>query len=775
MNNPYRNDRRATFAYPQNPRNAFLPDSPTSTGGLLIAALAGVYVLFKVLDLLGYPVWLWLHQAAQMAYDEIPAFGNLFGDASDSEDDTQNSGGVLGRLGLNNSGFLQKSMRGFTGALSKSYNDAPPGLGNWDNSCYQNSVIQGMASLPSLRDYLSKTTTEYKALDSDSTNGALLDLITRLNNPDNHGQQFWIKGKLKSMSTFQQQDAQEYYSKIMDELDKEVRDVTKSKRQSTASWLLTAKSLGDSRATAAKNESTGNNHQEENTKTSVKEPERSPVPSPLDGLLAQRVGCITCGYTEGLSMIPFNCVTVPLGSRSYNYDIRECLDEYTNLELIEGVECAKCTVVKSHKTLSNLASKNPMFASKLQVVQEVLDEEDFDDKTLIKKCGVAKKNWVQSTKSRQAVIARAPKSLVLHVNRSIFDENTGMQYKNTATVLYPKVLDLGTWCLGSSPSKSESLDESVEEWPRDPTKSMLGDADAEPVTNSPFQYTLKAAVTHFGSHGNGHYTCYRNQPFTVKKDSEDSEEESKNEDKQEDMKAGAEQWWRISDENVTAISEDTALRQGGVFMLFYERIDTDSNPLPPSELAPGETNTTTVPEHVSLPSQKIHTSGLAHVFVGHPIYEVALPIDDDEHVPLSLPASPAPQASASRTGNLSHELGESDLYESVRSLAPASTAAADAYLTPPPDSPRTIHQSQPQSREDTELELSENESVDAPSTTLTSDDDADDEVDDTLRKGLENLQVHHGSPPSPQWMRTAGDASDRGQGERQSLTMVAPT
>lgn len=34
--------------------------------------------------------------------------------------------------------------------------DAPPGLGNWDNSCYQNSVLQGLASVNSLRKYLQR-------------------------------------------------------------------------------------------------------------------------------------------------------------------------------------------------------------------------------------------------------------------------------------------------------------------------------------------------------------------------------------------------------------------------------------------------------------------------------------------------------------------------------------------------------------------------------------------------------------------------------------------
>jgi ubiquitin carboxyl-terminal hydrolase 1 len=32
-------------------------------------------------------------------------------------------------------------------------------------------------------------------------------------------------------------------------------------------------------------------------------------------------------------------------------------------------------------------------------------------------------------------------------------------------------------------------------------------------------------------------------------------------------------WWRLSDDDVTQVGEDFVLRQGGVFMLFYERAD----------------------------------------------------------------------------------------------------------------------------------------------------------------------------------------------------------
>ena len=69
---------------------------------------------------------------------------------------------------------------------------------------------------------LAKATTAYSNLDTESTNGALFDMVSKLNDPRHHGQNFWVKGKLKSMSTFQQQDAQEYYSKILDALEKEV-------------------------------------------------------------------------------------------------------------------------------------------------------------------------------------------------------------------------------------------------------------------------------------------------------------------------------------------------------------------------------------------------------------------------------------------------------------------------------------------------------------------------------------------------------------------------
>ncbi|KAF2873849.1 hypothetical protein BDV95DRAFT_567873 [Massariosphaeria phaeospora] len=736
MRNPFLTRATLLFDNQQLPSDSSTP-SPTS---VVLAIVIGAPVLFKALELLGYPVWLWLHQLARMAQQALfsrdPAPWSFDGVAADpdaeSGDDkpnteTQASAGNVVRtlFGMSSGSLLKRSVTGLAGALSKTYSDAPPGLGNLNNSCYQNSVIQGLASLPALHEYLSQTTSE---LDSESTNSALFEMINHLNDPENHGRHFWIHGALKSMSTFQQQDAQEYYSKILDELDTEVHKASNRKRQSSASWLSAAKGLSDLPVASPGDETSEIKLQsdgDDTTRTTLEQPRITP--NPLDGLLAQRVGCTNCGYSEGLSLIPFNCLTVPLGRSDY-YDVRDCLDEYTNLEYIEGVECAKCTLLKMKGTLAGLASV-PKFGAQLEVVQEALDEEDFEDKTLIKKCNVAKKNWVQSTKSRQAVVARAPKSLVLHINRSIFDETTGAQYKNNARVLYPSVLDLGHWCLGSQPSLSH-LPDSAEEWPRDPNVSMLGSPpeDPEAIADTPFRYALRAVIAHSGTHGYGHYVCYRQH------------QQGKNEARPrgEVDEASQEQWWRFSDETVYTVPEEQALHQSGVFMLFYERLDATPSPSP-SSAEPVEVVFGTTANDVLLPPAESNPDALV---IDDAALQVPLPVDDLDLEPSN--ATVAPSASSL----------DSEETQPARSFARAESTSAG---------------------EDTEM--SEAGSEDAPSTLLTSEDEAEigTSPDTRVHKHLASTLQ---SRPSlgPHTMRTAGDSQvARGQDSPQSLPMVTAT
>ncbi|KAF2438630.1 cysteine proteinase [Karstenula rhodostoma CBS 690.94] len=736
--------------------------------GLLVAA--GLYACFKALELLGYPVWWWLYMAFERAKGIALREPSPTDEPSANGDATMQDGGsILSRtFGLNGTSLLQKGVRGVAGALSKGPSEVPPGLGNWDNSCYQNSVIQGMASLPSLHAYLAKATTEYSNLDTGSTNGALFDMVSKLNDPRHHGQNFWIKGKLKSMSTFQQQDAQEYYSKILDALEKEVQQEVKKRRPSDA-WADASKLVAK---VAAKSQARVSEEAVSSDKSSTigiddAMPSEQPmiIPNPLDGLLAQRVGCIRCGYVEGLQLIPFNCITVSLG-RNSAYDIRECLDDYTHLEHIEGVECAKCTLLKNKAALAPLADRAPAYAERLQAVENALENDDFDDKTLVKTFKILKKNWTQSIKSRQAVVARAPKALVLHVNRSIFDEMTGAMYKNSANVSYPRVLDLGNWCLGSDLAGGE--------WPRDPTKSMLGDANAEPTNNSPYQYRLRAAVTHYGSHGNGHYVCYRPHAQTPAAERDTDQEE---------VAATGEQWWRFSDDSVYAISEAQA-HQGNIFMLFYERIDDetlirdnvkeaprstialeDDIPLPPdvarqSRMLGDDTAAMTpLPDDDDLlDEQMIHPTGEELPAPGGTAPRIE-PSDSAGH-PAFSPSENKESATGGKTSSVASQPMSkvadvvAPAFTTNKAGIPASSNVNAPYPFPPPESPSAT------TFDDTGM--SEAGSDNAPSTLFTSDDEAD----------AFTSKAHIKLPQGPRLMRTAGESHNREGGSRTSLPMV---
>lgn len=441
--------------------------------------------------------------------------------------------------------------------LSAHGDGRPAGLGNWDNSCYQNSVLQGLASLNSLPGYL-KNPIEEPSASADKPEmkmaEALRTLIATLNDPSNNGKRIWTPATLKSMSSWQQQDAQEYFSKVLDEIDKEVRMMAQSAQSSSASG---------SRVPPGQR--------------STSPPSLSKFRNPLEGLIAQRVGCTKCGYSEGLSMIPFNCLTVPL-TRSWECSVSECLDEYTKLELIEGVECGKCTLLKYRRLLTLLLEKNGSPGAegatpeepkrRLALVEEALEDDDYEERTLLKKCGILPKNLVSSTKSRQAVIARPPKSLVVHFNRSMFDEMTGELKKNLSHVKFPLILDLGPWCLGSSGTVEDAL---TEKWLLDPEKPMIASTRKPSRISGPL-YELRAVVTHYGRHENGHYVCYKNFPAIEPDDVGDTDD---------DQPKG--HWWRLSDDEVTRVSEDNVLGQGGVFMLFYDCIKPGATNIPSSD------------------------------------------------------------------------------------------------------------------------------------------------------------------------------------------------
>lgn len=319
------------------------------------------------------------------------------------------------------------------------------GLHNWDNSCFQNSILQGLASLGAFRDFVHTGAQKCSSVHIDcSTQEALDQFMEQLHQESAGKSTLWPPPALRTMNTWQQQDAQEYFSKIMEAVEKEaskyVTRLIKSRTLSLASLRATIIGARDQESNIT---SIGGG---EKTSQSL-----SLFPAnPIEGLLSESLRCQTCQFSEGLSLMPFNFLTLNLGLEN-GYYLEELLDAYTDPELIEGVDCDECTRLahtEDNEILADAAGSPP------------------------------KAPKVKSVKAKQSLLARLPQNLVFHINRSIFDDY-GNQRKNTATVRYPSTLEI------------------IDDWMESPISTEYNNVHAH--------YELRCVVTHQGRHDNGHY------------------------------------------------------------------------------------------------------------------------------------------------------------------------------------------------------------------------------------------------------------------------------
>lgn len=396
-----------------------------------------------------------------------------------------------------------RKVRSLSGPLMSFKNeDGPPGLGNWDNSCYQNSILQGLASLPTFVEYVKRSE---DACDKYSvpaiTHRALVELLQQLADSNCRTAVLWTPRVLKSMDSWQQQDAQEYFSRILEAVEKEAAKYAKGMTRSSMSGLECLKTTEKQERISETNEEGGTLRQLNDTSASETTSEgllQYGLRMPIEGMTAQSLQCKTCGFTEGLSLTQFNCLTLNLGLQG-DSDIERLLNEYTAPEDIEGVECDNCTKLA-------------------QAAAETADEPESHGQDSSNGPKERKKP-VLRTKAKQITIGRLPRGLVLHINRSIFD-NYGNQLKNTAPVRFPMRLEfLSKWCA--------------------PLDDQHNSIEA--------MYELRCVVTHYGSHHDGHYIALG------KRDKD---------------------WFSFNDERVTKISEDEVLSRRNGFMLFYEAINT---------------------------------------------------------------------------------------------------------------------------------------------------------------------------------------------------------
>ncbi|KAI9649132.1 ubiquitin-specific protease ubp1 [Ciborinia camelliae] len=514
--------------------------------------------------------------------------------------------------------------------------ESPAGLGNWDNSCYQNSILQGLASLDSLPDFLDSFRNNESVRQDGSKPGdtkmasALEELIATLKDPSNNGRRIWTPATLKNMSSWQQQDAQEYFSGLLGAIDKEYRATAKLGGVSGLEQINMSKNVGEQ----------------------VSHNNALPM-NPLTGLTATRVVCTKCGYSEGLKTTPSLCQPLIVGE-GWEDDLSQLLHESTKLDFVHGVYCERCTLRKSEHLLSTLMKRLEAepedsllrinTSERLRAVTEALEDDDFLEKTLKDKCKIPTENWVTVTKSKQDIIARPPKSLAIHFNRSTYGPD-GELSKKTAAIHFPKYLDLGPYCLGSAGRDEQHIGE---EWLLEPYSSMVAGTQQKSRIQGPL-YELRAVITHSGRHENGHYICYRKHPVPDSKTDEDGNKRD--------------QWWRLSDDHVVKASEENVLAQGGVFMLFYDQVEAavhspPTNPIidAPTQDAIIETTTCNSLNEITIPLSHKTSSTIA--------LNIPLPESDDADLaPSKSPSSNVSEMGTQFTNHEDHDDRETNVSE----------------------------------------------------------------------------------------------------------------
>ncbi|KZV75344.1 cysteine proteinase [Peniophora sp. CONT] len=469
--------------------------------------------------------------------------------------------------------------------------------------CFMNSTMQALASLSYLRPYLDAVHARAEELDYPSpVTDALRELLQILNEPQPYARairpmaiiealSYTEPGKRSPLfSSREHQDAQELFQLVTEQLKKEATGMEAEQRSDRGFAGVNA--LPGSANLAPSHDL---------SRASV-----------FDGLTANRRCCVECGYTEAVMHFSFDSWQLPL-PRMAACRLEDCLAEYTKLEVLTDCMCRHCSLVATldrlREEIERLSEDPKPTNSRKKHIRELKrsanrvesalaekrEEEDIKDLKLTRVFSRA------STK--QAMVARPPPVLVLHLNRSM--SYGAYAQKNSARVHYNEILDLTPFA--TSGALSTHPVSPISGQPMAASTPSSSSSLAERVL-----YRLAAVVVHYGTHQFGHYVCFRRLPTSspprlARPISETAgrlvftDELDKDGQAKKDVGPGTGRGWlRISDDAVSRVGIESVLAEGtGAFMLYYERV------LPPLATPEPERAATPAAEPASAPTQLI--------------------------------------------------------------------------------------------------------------------------------------------------------------------------
>ncbi|XP_068616816.1 ubiquitin carboxyl-terminal hydrolase 30 [Brachionichthys hirsutus] len=429
-----------------------------------------------------------------------------------------------------------------------------PGLLNLGNTCFLNSLLQGLAACPSFIRWLEviSASPAIQSCKEDRLSVTLLQLLKSLSNDEEGEEDVLDAGRILDVlrlyrwhiSSFEEQDAHELFHVLTSSLEEE-RDrqpkVTHIFEMQTLETLL---------------------NRDEKTMTCRSRVPLHPMPSPwkfqhpFHGRLTINMSCKRCEQQSPVRYDSFESLSlsIPLPQWDRPMSLDQCLQHFISSETIKEVECENC---------SRLQQGTPGNG-------EVLESQ-------------------RTTFVMQLKLGKLPQCLCIHLQRLTWSSE-GRPIKRQEHVQFTEYLSMDRYKHNAAarrrpriraapnPIRSESPDESMER----PTanggehcnnnKTFFSGTCSSIFLHSPgvnshlgltydygsteYLFQLTAVLVHHGDMHSGHFITYRRSPSSPR-----------------GSPLSGSQWLWVSDDSMRKASLHEVL-SSNAYMLFYERAQT---------------------------------------------------------------------------------------------------------------------------------------------------------------------------------------------------------